>query len=181
MNSEAKEVLNFWFEEIDQSCRWTKDSQFDETINHRFMPLITSAKKCELFGWRNTAKGRLAEVIILDQFSRNVFRNTAEAFAADSLALALAQEAVSLGKHLELTDVERTFLFMPYMHSESLIIHDIALILFKENGIQSNLDFEIAHRNIIQQFGRYPHRNEILNRASTPAETAFLSQPGSSF
>jgi len=177
----ANDVLSFWFEEIDQSRWWTKDSEFDETISRRFMPTIERAKKCELFSWRDSAKGRLAEIIVLDQFSRNVFRDKPEAFAADPLALALAQEAVLHAKHLELSGIERTFLLMPYMHSESLQIHDIAVTLFKENGIQSNVDFEMAHRKIIQQFGRYPHRNEILNRESTEEEKAFLTQPGSSF
>lgn len=181
MNADAKDVLSFWFDEIDQSSWWTKDSEFDETISRRFMPLIARAKKCELFTWRDSAKGRLAEIIILDQFSRNTFRDKAEAFASDPLALALAQEAVALGKHLELTSDESTFLLMPYMHSESASIHEVALKLFKENGSQSNLDFEIAHRDIILQFGRYPHRNEILKRVSTEAEIAFLTQPRSSF
>lgn len=181
MNADANDVLNFWFEEVDPSRWWTKDSEFDETIGRRFMPLLARAKQCELVAWRASARGRLAEIIVLDQFSRNVFRDTVNAFAADPLALALAQEAISLDKHLELSAVERTFIFMPYMHSESLQIHDVALTLYKENGIQSNLDFEIKHRDIIQQFGRYPHRNEILKRKSTQAEIAFLMQPGSSF
>lgn len=145
------------------------------------MTLHEQANKCELFDWRKSASGRLAEIIVLDQFSRNMFRNTAAAFSSDPLALALSQEAISLGKHEELSDIERSFLFMPYMHSESLSIHDIAVELYKNNGLQSNLEFEIKHRDIIERFGRYPHRNVILNRDSSEEEIEFLKQPGSAF
>jgi uncharacterized protein (DUF924 family) len=145
------------------------------------LTLHEQANKCELFDWRKSASGRLAEIIVLDQFSRNMFRNTAAAFSSDPLALALSQEAISLGKHEELSDIERSFLFMPYMHSESLSIHDIAVELYKNNGLQSNLEFEIKHRDIIERFGRYPHRNVILNRDSSEEEIEFLKQPGSAF
>jgi uncharacterized protein (DUF924 family) len=120
-------------------------------------------------------------VIVLDQFSRNMFRNQPQAFAWDPLSLALAQEAVAVGADQELTPQERSFLYMPYMHSESLIIHQVAIKLFEANGIEGNLKFEIAHMKIIERFGRYPHRNQILGRTSTPKELEFLKQPGSSF
>lgn len=175
------DVLSFWFNDIDKSKWWEKDVEFDKLIEKRFLTLHEQAVNCELFNWRVSAKGRLAEIIILDQFSRNIFRDTPKAFSSDQLALALSQEAISLGKHLQLNETERTFLYMPYMHSESLIIHNIAVKLFKGNGIQSNLEFEMKHRDIIEKFGRYPHRNKILNRESTEAELEFLKQPGSSF
>lgn len=174
-------VLSFWFEEIEDSKWWVKDSCFDELIKQKFLSVHQQANQCELYTWRETANGRLAEIIVLDQFSRNIFRNSAQSFSSDSLALALAQEAISLGADCELNPTERTFLYMPFMHSESLLIHDIAMELFAKNGIQSNSDFEIKHRDIIQKFGRYPHRNAILNRASTDEEIEFLKQPGSSF
>jgi len=139
------------------------------------------AVRCELIAWRKTAVGRLGEVIVLDQFSRNMFRDTAQAFAYDSLALCLAQEAVSQGVEKELSDKQRPFLFLPFMHSESLAIHDAALQLYTDNGSEGELKFEIKHRDIIEQFGRYPHRNEILGRSSTPEEIEFLTRPGSSF
>ncbi|MGH1487374.1 MAG: DUF924 family protein [Cellvibrionaceae bacterium] len=175
------DVLDFWFNEIDESKWWKKDSEFDALIKDKFLTLHEQANQCELFKWRSTAKGCLAEVIILDQFSRNIFRDSPQAFSSDALALALAQEAISRQKHLELNVKERSFLYMPFMHSESLLIHDLAVTLYQDNGIQSSLDFEIKHRTIIERFGRYPHRNSILNRKSTEAEIAFLKQPGSSF
>ena len=175
------DVLSFWFNEIEPSQRWVKDTNFDALITDRFSALHEQASKCELFEWRSSAQGRLAEILVLDQFSRNMFRDSPKAFSSDPLALALSQEAIFLGKHNKLNKVERSFLYMPYMHSESLSIHEVALKLYKENGIQSNLDFEIKHRDIIAKFGRYPHRNSILNRTSTVEEVAFLTQPGSSF
>lgn len=176
-----QEILSFWFEETDPSFWWKKDDGFDGLIRHRFLSIHQQAVQCELFEWRSSARGRLAEVIVLDQFSRNLFRDLPDAFAADSLALGLAQEAISLGCDESLDPVERSFLYMPFMHSESLLIHDVAVSLFEKNGIQSNLEFEHKHRDIILRFGRYPHRNAVLKRASTTEEIEFLMQPGSSF
>ena len=127
------------------------------------------------------AAGRLAEIIVLDQFSRNLFRDSARAFAQDLAALALAQEAVSAGAHVELEPVQRIFLLLPYMHSESREIHVVAEKLYREFAPAENLDFELRHKAIVDRFGRYPHRNEALGRASTPEEIGFLRQPGSSF
>ena len=175
------EVLSFWFDKSEPSQWWVKNDKFDLLIKDKFLTLHEQAHNCELFEWRKTAKGRLAEIIVLDQFSRNIFRNTPKSFLSDQLALILSQEAISLGKHNELNQIERSFMYMPFMHSESLKIHDVAVLLYKSNGIQSNLDFEIKHKDIIEKFGRYPHRNIILNRASTPEEIEFLKQPNSSF
>lgn len=175
------DILSFWFNEIEQDQWWVKETHFDRLVEDKFLRLHEQAVKCELFEWRTTAKGRLAEIIILDQFSRNIFRDTPKSFSSDQLALALSQEAILLGKDCELNAIERSFMYMPYMHSESLKIHDIAVELYKSNGIHSNLDFEIKHRDIIKKFGRYPHRNIILNRVSTKEEIAFLKLPGSAF
>jgi len=166
---------------IEQSKWWVKDADFDFCIKDKFLILHDQANNCELFDWRKSAKGRLAEIIVLDKFSRNIFRDTLKAFLSDNLALALAQEAISLGKHHELNQIERSFMYMPFMHSESLKIHDVAVELYKNNGVQSKLEIEMKHRNIIEKFGRYPHRNAILNRTSTDDEIEFLKQPGSSF
>jgi len=174
-------VLSFWFEEIEQSQWWKKDTAFDQLIKERFGQLHQRAVNCELYEWRKTAKGRLAEIIVLDQFSRNIFRDSPLAFANDSLALALSQEAVAAKADQELSAVENSFLYMPYMHSESLAIHNVALNLFEKNGIEANYNFEVKHREIIEKYGRYPHRNSILGRASTPEELEFLKTPGSSF
>lgn len=175
------DILSFWFNDIEPSKWWVKDISFDRRVKEKFLALHEQANKCELFEWRNSAKGSLAEIIVLDQFSRNIFRDTPKAFVSDPLALALSQEAIALGKHHELSETERSFMYMPYMHSESLNIHDIAVELFESNRVQSSLDFEIKHRDIIAKFGRYPHRNAILNRTSTAKELAFLKQPESSF
>ncbi|PCJ29946.1 MAG: hypothetical protein COA99_18935 [Moraxellaceae bacterium] len=175
------QVLAFWFEEITPAQRWVKDESFDQLILDRFSTLHTQASQCELYEWRKTAKGRLAEIIVLDQFSRNMFRNSPQSFAYDSLALALSQEAIALKAEAELTAEERSFLYMPFMHSESLAIHQIATTLFEENGIESNYHYEIRHKEIIERFGRYPHRNKILGRESTEEEIQFLMEPGSGF
>lgn len=174
-------IISFWFKEIEPKQWWIKDLAFDQLITDKFLAIHQQASQCELFEWRATAQGRLAEIIILDQFSRNMFRDTPQAFSSDPLALTLAQEAISLGKHLELTAIERSFLYMPFMHSESLKIHGIAVELYRGNGIESNFEFEVKHRDIIEQYGRYPHRNDILGRISTAKELTFLQQPDSSF
>lgn len=177
----ADEVLRFWFEEIQPAQWWKVDPAFDGLVRSRFGALHEQASRCELFGWRATAQGRLAEVIALDQFARNIHRGTPGAFAADPLALALAQEAVAAGADLQLEVERRAFLYMPYMHSESAAIHAAAEPLMKERAPQGTYDFELRHKAIVDRFGRYPHRNAILGRDSTAEEIEFLKQPGSSF
>lgn len=176
-----QQVLDFWFKELLPAQWFTKDPALDQQIKQRFGGLHQQACASELFSWRDTAQGRLAEIIILDQFSRNIWRDQPQAFAADTQALALAQEGVRLDVDQTLSVVERSFFYMPYMHSESLIIHQQAVQLFGQPGLEDNLDFEYKHQAILQRFGRYPHRNAILGRTSTAEELAFLQQPGSSF
>ncbi len=174
-------VLQFWFDEIDPALHWRKDHEFDRLIENRFGELHRAAGACELFHWRDQPQGRLAEVIILDQFSRHIYRDRAQSFAADGLALALAQEAVRLDLGAPLTPAQRAFLYLPYMHSESVVIHQQAERLFSQPGLEDNYRFELRHKAIIDRFGRYPHRNRILGRQSSAEEIAFLQQPGSSF
>ena len=176
-----KDVLSFWFDELEPKQWWIKDEVLDRLITDRFLDVHGQASRCELYLWREEAQGRLAEIIILDQFSRNMFRGSHLAFAFDSLALALAQEAISIGADKLLTQIERNFLYMPYMHSESLSIHMVALALFSDNGIEGSYEYEVKHKNIIERFGRYPHRSAALGRESTPEEIEFLKQPGSGF
>ena len=176
-----QEVLNFWFQEAGPGAWWAKSAEFDDRIRRRFGALHHSACLGELYPWRETPEGRLAEVIVLDQFSRNLFRDSARAFAQDGQALVLAQEAVSCGADLALELDKRCFFYMPYMHSESLVIHAVAERLFALPGLEDNARFERRHREIIERFGRYPHRNRVLGRRSTAEEEAFLRQPGSSF
>jgi len=174
-------VLQFWFDESSPAQWWKVDPEFDRLIVERFSELHGRATRSELFEWRAEPRGRLAEIIVLDQFSRNMHRDDALAYANDTLALALAQEAVATKADLTLPPEERVFMLMPYMHSESKVIHEVAERLFKEGIPKSNYDFELRHKVIIDRFGRYPHRNAILGRRSTEEEIAFLAQPGSSF
>ena len=177
----ADAILTFWFEEITPKQWWVKDSDFDQMINERFATIHQAAHAGELFSWRESAEGRLAEVIVLDQFSRNIYRDTPASFASDPLALCLAQHAVSLGLDEQLNGQYCQFLYMPYMHSESAAIHRVAEQLFSNPRLPAGLDFELKHKAIIDRFGRYPHRNAILGRTSTAEEVEFLKQPGSSF
>lgn len=176
-----EEVIRFWFKEISSSQMWGKDPEFDSLIRERFLPTLLAANQGELFSWRKKPEGRLAEIIVLDQFSRNIFRNQPESFASDSLALVLAQEAVFHGYDKDIPSDRVSFLYMPYMHSESLRIHEQAVQLFSEPHLKGSLEFELKHKKIIEKFGRYPHRNKILGRVSTPVEIEFLKGPGSSF
>lgn len=175
------EIISFWFDEIDHKLWWAKDAAFDNTIRERFGRVHDAATKGELFPWRESAAGRLAEIVVLDQFSRNIYRDDPRAFAWDGMALVLAQEAVRAGVDRDLTTAGKAFLYLPYMHSESLAIHEQAERLFAAPGLEGNLDFEKKHKAIIARFGRYPHRNHLFGRVSTPAEEAFLKEPGSSF
>lgn len=175
------EILKFWFEELKPEQQFEKDLALDRVIEERFGALLPQAARGELWPWRETLEGRLAEIIVLDQFSRNIYRNDARSFAQDPMALALAQEAVRDPGHEHLPANQRAFLYMPYMHSESLQIHNEARRLFSQPGLENNLKFENKHREILERFGRYPHRNALLGRESTPEEREFLKQPGSSF
>lgn len=175
------DVLRFWFDEATPAQHFTQDVEFDNAIRHRFGAVHASGVRGELAGWRESGTGRLAEVIVLDQFSRNLWRGDARAFAADGMALVLAQEALRMGIDQAFAAARRAFLYLPFMHSESPAIHVEAERLFRAPGLERNHDFELRHKAIVDRFGRYPHRNAVLGRLSTPEELAFLAQPGSSF
>lgn len=171
-----EKVLTFWFQTLTPSDWFTKSDELDRRITEQFETLYYQIVAGETSHWRDSPLGRLAEIIVLDQFTRNMFRGTPKSFRADGQALMLAQEAVRVGDDQKLDPVERGFLYMPYMHSESPLVHEKALELFRD---LSNLDFEIKHKAIIDQFGRYPHRNEILGRPSTPQEIEWMkTHPG---
>lgn len=176
-----QQVIDFWFSELEPKMWWIKDSEFDANIERRFGRVHRQAMDGELYEWRTSPLGALAEVLVLDQFSRNIFRDKPEAFACDSQALVLAQVAVENQFDEKLSVVERSFLYMPYMHSESKLIHEQAITLFTKLGNKDNLRFEQRHKDIVDRFGRYPHRNKILGRESTEEEIEFLKQPGSGF
>lgn len=200
MSGDPEQVLAFWFGPLDEAGRaapsyssrwWKKDPAFDAEIAGRFGELHAAALRGERDGWRATPRGRLALIIVLDQFSRNMFRGTAQAFAGDARAVALAREGVDEGEDRSLAADERTFFYMPFMHSEVLEAQERCMALF--TGWQDELDGEgrkrVAglrdyarrHHEIIQRFGRFPHRNQLLGRQSTDEETEFLKKPGSSF
>ena len=176
-----QQVIDFWFTEIAQEQWWKKDGGFDLVIGQRFGKIHEAATRCELYEWRGTPQGRVAEIIVLDQFSRNIHRDTPLSFVYDPMALCLSQEAIRTGINDDLSPDERMFCYMPFMHSESRRIHRIAVKLFTDAGLESNLQFELKHKTIIDRFGRYPHRNGILSRSSTAEEMEFLKLPGSSF
>ena len=177
----ADDILAFWFEQTPPERWWKVDPEFDALLRSRFLGLLQQAAAGELQEWRGSPRGRLAEVIVLDQFSRNIHRGTAAAFAQDPMALVLSQEAVHGGATAALSPIENNFLLMPYMHSESRAIHELAVTLYSAHAPAENLQYELRHKAIVDRFGRYPHRNAILGRESTPEELAFLQQPGSSF
>ena len=178
---QATDILDFWFEELTPQQHFAKDAALDAHMRVRFGLVLEAATRCELYAWRASPPGRLAEILVLDQFSRNIHRDTPRAFAQDPLALLLAQELVASGHDQALPPTQRAFAYMPYMHSESPLIHAQAVQLFSQAGLKANLDIELRHQAIIARFGRYPHRNTALGRSSTEAEQAFLAEPGSGF
>jgi len=174
-------ILDFWFTEIQPSAWFKKDQVFDQLIKKRFLGTYYAASQGELSHWRESPQGRLAEIIVLDQFSRNIFRDSAQAFQADNLAVILTQEAIRAEADKMLSTAEKAFLYMPLMHSESITIHQQAIAVFAQQGLEDNYQFELKHKVIIEKFGRYPHRNKVLKRLSTAEELAFLNEPNSSF
>jgi uncharacterized protein (DUF924 family) len=178
---QAQDILDFWFDALTPQQHFAKDAALDAAMRARFGATLEAAARCELWAWRATHAGRLAEIVVLDQFSRNIFRDTPRAFAQDALALVLAQELVASGQDRCLPVAQRAFAYMPYMHSESALVQAQAVALFAQPGLENNLHFALRHQAIIDRFGRYPHRNAILGRTSSAEELAFLAEPGSSF
>lgn len=174
-------IIDFWFSECEPSDWFKQSDTFDQIIRQRFTDIHHQASLGETYIWRDSIDGRLAEIIVLDQFSRNLYRNHPKAFSQDAQALCLAQEAVDQGIDQKLEYTERSFLYMPYMHSESLVIHTEAERLFKTLSKENSYEFELKHKAIIERFGRYPHRNETLGRESNKEELEFLTESGSSF
>jgi uncharacterized protein (DUF924 family) len=179
MEGDIAELLTFWFEEIGPSRWFENNPETDSFIKSRYLALHEAAAQAELSHWRKTPFGRLAEIILLDQFSRNIYRGTAKAFVCDPMALVLSQEMIERKWDRELSVKQRAFAYLPFMHSESREIHITALTLFSFPGLEDNLRFELLHKEIIDRFGRYPHRNKILGRVSTLEELEFLkTHPG---
>jgi uncharacterized protein (DUF924 family) len=174
-------VLDFWFAGTTKPRWWVKDPAFDETVRRTLGTLHEQAAAGGLGDWKTSPEGALALVILLDQVPRNIFRDSARAFATDALARQVAAQAVDGGFDQALDAERRMFLYMPFEHSEDLADQDRACALFGALGNADLLGYAEAHRRIVQRFGRFPHRNRILGRPSTPEEETFLKQPGSSF
>lgn len=171
-----QEIIDFWFEELTPNQWYEKDENLDLKMTERFIALHSSVVAGECSSWRSDPIGRLAEVLVIDQFSRNIYRDDAKSFIYDPMALVLAQETIRGEYHKEFEAKYKQFLYMPYMHSESNMIHNSAMLLFSEPGLEESFQYELKHKSIIERFGRYPHRNEALGRSSTPEEIEFLKQ-----
>ncbi len=190
---QTQSVLDFWFSAPGSAQygnprkEWfQKNFDFDEKIRARFSSLHDAAARGELREWEAQPHGLLALIILLDQFPRNLFRNTARAFVTDAQALAHAQTAVAKKLDAVLLPIQRLFVYLPFEHSEDLLMQQQALELFsalaKQNaGFDGYLDYARRHHDVVKRFGRFPHRNVALNRASTAEEMSFLAQPGSGF
>lgn len=194
------DVLGFWFgahagdsatAQAQRRLWWSKDAVVDADIRERFGALVSAAAAGRHDDWAATPRGRLALLVLLDQFSRNIHRDTAQAFAHDAQALRLALEGLEAGHDRSLRPIERVFCYLPLEHAESLPLQVRSVALFRALAAEAGeagratfagyLDFAERHHAIIARFGRFPHRNRILGRKSTPEETAFLKQPGSGF
>lgn len=175
------EVLDFWFAAENQPRWFVRDPAFDASVVERLGHLHERAAAGELESWGDDPRGALALVILLDQVPRNAFRGQARAFASDPHARAITSRALDLGLDRALTEVERVFLYLPLEHSESLADQERCCALMAALSAPIWLDFAERHRAIIARFGRFPHRNVALGRASTAEEIAFLAEPGSSF
>lgn len=193
-------IRRFWFGDNNgdaavaadkSSLWWSKNPETDALIRKRFEATVAMAGQRELDGWAATPEGRLALILLTDQFPRNIYRDSGKAFAFDALARAWCKEGLALGADAMLRPIERVFFYLPLEHSESVADQARAVELFQSLAAQSApdakasfdgfLDFARRHKIIIDRFGRFPHRNRLLDRASTPEEAAFLAQPGSSF
>jgi len=193
VNADAQAVIDFWFGAPGSPERGTtreawfrKDPAFDASIAQRFSGLVERALGGELRDWDAQPASALARILLLDQFTRNIFRDTARAFAGDALALQAAQALVASGQDRALPPEQRSFVYMPFEHAENLAAQDEAVRLFarleaEAPALTGLVDWAQRHRAIVARFGRFPHRNALLGRASTAEELAFLEQPGSRF
>jgi uncharacterized protein (DUF924 family) len=170
------DVLRFWFEELTPKNWFRRDTIVDAAIKVRFGELYEQLKDAVPDDWLLSAKGYLAAIIVLDQFPRNMFRDDARAFVTDAAALALAKRAIAQGFDKRLAPKERAFLYMPFQHAEDAQDQARSVGLFTALGNPFNLDFALRHQAVIDRFGRFPHRNQILGRASTAEEVAFLAE-----
>ena len=180
-SSRIDEVLAFWFEELTPDDWFGGGEEVGDRIRQRFLALHEALRDEVPESWRTTARGMLAAVIALDQFPRNMYRGDAQAFAADPMALALATEGIELGLDRAMSKDERKFFYLPFEHSEDPAVQARSVELFASLDDEDTLGYAVRHQEIIDRFGRFPHRNEVLGRESTPEEIEFLKEPDSSF
>ncbi|MEM8834078.1 MAG: DUF924 family protein [Pseudomonadota bacterium] len=183
MTDIQQDIINFWFEETQPPQWFQKDEKFDQEIQQRFGNAYQQAVTGEFDDWKQTAEGALAFCILLDQFPRNMFRDTPQAFATDAKALAVSKYAVEQGLDQQLEQKKRWFLYLPYEHSEDLADQQKSVDLFAEMKEENPIayDYAVRHKDVIDQYGRFPHRNKILGRDNTPEEEKYLSQDGAGF
>lgn len=176
--TQAQAILDFWFTELTPEQHWAKDEALDALIELRFREWRDAVLASNAKGWDGDGHSLLAAIILLDQFSRNIYRDTPKAFEADPLALELTLVAIGKGYHHHMPAAQRGFLYMPLMHAEDKGVHRFALRCFAEAGLEKQVDFAREHAEVIFRFGRYPTRNAILGRSSSEEEKAYLAQPG---
>jgi len=187
MDALAADILDFWFGDRAgaRDVWFRKDAAFDDMIRARFGAAVDAAVGGAFAEWTAHPAGALAVVLLVDQFTRNLFRDTARMFSGDARALAVAESAVAAGFDRALAPLERWFLYMPFEHAEDLAAQDRSIALFTrlvdETGLAAPLEWAEKHATVVRRFGRYPHRNAMLGRPSTPDEVAFLAEPGSRF
>ncbi len=183
MTATPQAVLEFWFDEAGPERWFVKDPAFDTLVGERLGDAFAEAVNGAYDDWAETAEGALALCILLDQVPRNLFRDSARAFASDAAAVAVTRDAVARGLDQApgMSDSMRLFLYTPFMHSESLADQEHCVSLFAKSGSEANHGYAVRHRDIIARFGRFPHRNAVLGRESSESELAFLNEPGSSF
>lgn len=182
LSAEAQALLDFWFAAASEPLWFKQDDTFDRTLAEQFGGLAADAAAGRCRHWSDTPHGALALVILLDQLPRNLNRGSPAAYAGDAQARAAADAAIARGFDVGLSDNERTFLYLPFEHSENLADQERAVALFSQIGLsEAGRRAVLRHREIIARFGRFPHRNAVLGRASTPPEIAFLAEPHSSF
>jgi uncharacterized protein (DUF924 family) len=172
----ADEVIRFWFVEHGPEDWFGGKAEFDAELAAAFAGTHPQVAAGEAWGWRATPLGRLAEIIVLDQFSRQLHRGSPVAFAQDTMALVLAQEAIAAGADGQVEGMQRPFFYLPFMHSESLLIQDEGVRLYEAMGNAEQLDFMVKHRDVIARFGRFPFRNKALGRQSTPEEASYMAE-----
>ena len=174
MNTQAEAVLEFWFSETVRPLWFNSTPEFDRQLQQRFEPLVVAAQKGLLDEWKNDPRSALALTLVLDQFPLNIYRGQAASFATEKSAIMVSKDAIAAGYDSALTNEEKAFLYIPLMHSENLADQDASVALFQKAGLEENAKFAKHHRDIIKRFGRFPHRNAILGRASSAAEIEYL-------